>query len=114
MTLFYFNIIFLTICLIVIYDYIPCIVRLSLCLSIESYSSHLDVHWVSGKYSVSMVLIPCFPTIAPYILGHVVDRGDDTSIKSFGVHSLNVGQVEHYYYGRLALFLIFLSNIHYV
>ena len=80
----------------------------------ESYSSHSMVPWVSGKHSVSMVLIPCFPAIAPYILGHVVDCGSDILIESFVVHSLNVGLVELYYYGRLALFLIFLSNIHHV
>ena len=61
-----------------------------------------------------MVLIPCFPAIAPYILGHVVDRGSDILIESFVVHSLNVGLVELYYSGRHALFLIFLSNIHHV
>jgi hypothetical protein len=72
------------------------------------------ISWVSGKHSVSVVLIPCFPAIAPYILGHVVDRGCDRSIESYAVHSLSVGEVESYYYGRLAMFLIYLSNIHHV
>ena len=78
----------------------------------ESYSAHLVVPWVSGKHSVSVVLIPCFPAIAPYIPGHVVDRGCDTTIESFAVHSLNVGLVERMCSDRLALFLLYLSNIH--
>ena len=80
----------------------------------ESYSAHLMTSWVSGKHIISMVLIFCFPAIAPYIPGHVVDRGGDTPIESFGVRSPNIGLVELYYYGRLAMFLIFLSNVHYV
>jgi hypothetical protein len=114
MTLIYSMIIFLVIWFNVYYDYIISIVSSSLYSSMESYSAHLMISWVSGKHSVSMVLIPCFPTIAPYILGHVVDRGSDILIESFVVHSPNVGLVELYYYGRLALFLIFLSNVHHV
>ena len=106
--------IFIVIWFNVYYDYMLSIVRLSLYSSMESYSAHSMVPWVSGKHSVSMVLIPCFPAIAPYIPGHMVDRGCDTPIESFGVHSLSVGPVELYYYGRLALFLIFLSNVHHV
>ena len=112
MTLIYSMIIFIVIWFSVYYDYMLSIVGLSLYSSMESYSTHSVVPWVSGKHSVSMVLIPCFPTIAPYILGHVVDHGGDTPIESFVVHSPNVGLVELYYYGRLALFLIFLSNVH--
>jgi hypothetical protein len=114
MTLIYSMIIFIVIWFNVYYDYMLSIVRLSLYSSMESYSGHSMVPWVSGKHSVSMVLIPCFPVIAPYILGHVVDRGGDTPNESFVVHSPNVGLVELYYYGRLALFLIFLSNVHHV
>ena len=40
---------------------------------------------------VSVVLIRCLPTDAPYILGHVVDRGCDTPIESFVVHFPNIG-----------------------
>jgi hypothetical protein len=54
------------------------------------------------------------PANTPYIPGHVVDRGCDTPIKSFVVHSLNIGKVGPSYEGRLALFLIFLSNVPYV
>ena len=79
----------------------------------ESYSSHSKVHWVSGGHSVSVVLIPYFPAIAPYIPGHVVDRGGDSSIESFVVHSPNVGLVEPGCLGCYqVLFLIFLSDVH--
>jgi hypothetical protein len=54
------------------------------------------------------------PANAPYIPGHVVDRGCDTPIESFVVHSLNIEKVGPNYEGRLALFLIFLSNVPYV
>ena len=61
-----------------------------------------------------MVLIRYLAADAPYILGHVVDRGCDTPIESFVVHSPFVEQVELGYEGSQALFLIFLSNVHYV
>jgi hypothetical protein len=53
-----------------------------------SYSAHPKVSWVSGRHCVSVMLIRCLPADTPYILGHVVDRGCDTSIESFVVHSL--------------------------
>ena len=58
-----------------------------------------------------MVPIPCLPTFAPYILGLVVDRGCDTPIESFVVHTLIVDLVGRDYKERITLFLIFLSNI---
>jgi hypothetical protein len=72
------------------------------------YSSEL-----SGRHYVSMVLRYYLPTDAIYMPGHVVDRGSDSPIKSFVVHSLYVEQVEPDYEGSLALFLIFLSNVTY-
>ena len=70
---------------------------------------------MSGRHCVSMVLICCLPTDTPYMLGHVVDRGCNTPIESFVVHSPNIGiQVGSSYEGRQALFLIILSNIPYV
>ena len=48
-------------------------------------------HGVSGRHYVSVVLIHCLPMDTPYILGHVVDRGCDTPIESFVVHSPNIG-----------------------
>jgi hypothetical protein len=64
----------------------------------ESYSPHLDhlLTWVNGKNSVSVVLILYLFTIAPYMLGHVVDRGADSTIESFTVHPPCIGLVEPY------------------
>ena len=72
-----------------------------------------DTHGLSGRHYVSMVLRYYLPTDAFCTLGHVVDRGCDTPIESFVVHSLFVEQVEHGCEGRQALFLIFLSNVPY-
>ena len=74
----------------VYFDYIFSIASLSLCLCISSYSAHSDVHGVGGRHCVSVVLIRCLPTDTPYILGHVVDRGCDSPIESFVVHSPNI------------------------
>ena len=69
-----------------------------------------------GEWSTlcKRVLICCLPTNTPYIPGHVVDRGCDTPIESFVVHSPNIGQIGYSYEGGQALFLIILSNISYV
>jgi hypothetical protein len=40
---------------------------------------------VSGKDSVSVVLILYLPVIAPYMSGRVVDRGGDSTIESFAI-----------------------------
>ena len=48
---------------------------------------------VIGRHCVSMVLIRYLPMDTPYILGHVVDRGCDTPVEFFVVHSPNIGQV---------------------
>ena len=76
---------------------------------LAQYSSEL-----SGQHYVSMVLKYCLPTDAFYTLGHVVDRGCDTPVKFFVVHSPNIGQVGSTYEGKQALLLIFFSNIPYV
>ena len=99
---------------IVYFDYMLSIARLSLYLSISSYSARSNVHGMSGRHCVSVVLIRCLTMDAPYISGHVVDRGCDTPVESFVVHSPNIGQVGSSYEGSQALFLIFLSNIPYV
>jgi hypothetical protein len=100
---------------IVYFDYILSIASLSTYSSVSLYSTHSKVPWVSGQHYISAVLICCLPANTPYILGHVVDRGCDTPVESFVVHSLNIRQhVGCGYEGRQALFLIFLSNIPYV
>jgi hypothetical protein len=114
LTLLYILFMFSVILFIVYFDYMLSIVRLSLYSSIRSYNAHLEVQWVSGQHCVSIVLIRCLPTNAPYIPGHVIDRGCETPVKFFVVHSPNIGQVGPGYEGRLALFLIFLSNVPYV
>jgi hypothetical protein len=58
---------------IVHFDYMLSIARLSLCSSISSYNACSKIHRVSGRHYVSVVLIRCLPTDAPYILDHVVD-----------------------------------------
>jgi hypothetical protein len=53
------------------------------------YSSEL-----SGRYYVSMVLRYCLLVDALYIPRHMVDRGCDTPVESFVVHSPCIEQVE--------------------
>ena len=91
MTLFLIVIMFLVIMFIIYFDYMLSIVILSLYSNISSYSARSDVHGMSGRHCVSVVLICCLPADTPYILGHVVDRGCDTPVESFVVHSLNIG-----------------------
>jgi hypothetical protein len=114
MTLLYILYMFLIVLFIVYFDYMLSIVRMSLYSNIRSYSAQILMSWVSGQYRVSMELRCYLPMNAPYISGHVIDRGSDTPVKSFVVHSLNIGQVGPGCEGRLALFLIFLSNVPYV
>jgi hypothetical protein len=114
MTMFFISFMFLVIIFIIYFDYKLGIARLSLYSSISSYSAHSNVHGVSGRHYVSMVLIRYLPTDAPIFSSHVVDRGCDTPVESFVVHSLNIGQTECSYKGRQTLFLIFLSNIPYM
>jgi hypothetical protein len=111
MTLLYL-IIFSIILFLVYFDYMLGIVRSDLYSSIGSYSACSLISWVSGKHCVGMVPIPYLPTIAPYILDHVVDRGSDSPVESSVVHLPSIGQAEHNYYREvMAMFHIFLSNI---
>ena len=66
---------------------------------LAQYSSEL-----SGRHYVSMVLRYCLPIDALCTLGHVVDRGCDTPVESFVVHSPFVEHVECDYKGRQVLF----------
>jgi hypothetical protein len=68
------------------------IVSLSLCLCISSYSIHpIKDPRVGDRDHVSVVLICDLPVNTLYILSHVVDRGCDTTVESFVVHSSNIG-----------------------
>jgi hypothetical protein len=75
---------------IIYFDYTLSIASLSLYLCIRSYSAYPNVHRVSGWHYVSVVLIYYLPTNILYIPGHVEDRGCDTPIESFVVHSPNI------------------------
>ena len=45
-----------------------------------------------GPYNLGgSATIRCLPVDTPYILGYVVDRGCDTTVEFFVVHSLNIG-----------------------
>ena len=89
-TLFLILFMFLVIMFIIYFDYMLSIARLSSCSSISSYSACSKVQGVGGRHCVNVVLIRCPPVDTPYILGHVVDRGYDTPIKSFVVHCPNI------------------------
>ena len=52
------------------------------------------VRELSGRHYVSMVLRYYLPADALYTLGHVIDRGCDTPVESFVVHSPFIEQVE--------------------
>ena len=78
---------FFIIMFIVYFDYLLSIVGLSSYSCISSYSSHSKDPWVGGRHCVSVVLIRCLPADISYILGHVVDRGRDTPVETFVVHS---------------------------
>jgi hypothetical protein len=102
MTLFLIDYIFLVIMIIVYFDYISSIVRLYLYSSTCSYSAHSCDQRVSGRHYVSVVLIRCLPTNAPYILGHQVgDRGCDIPVESSIVHSPNIDLVRPGFKARL-------------
>jgi hypothetical protein len=80
------------------------------------FAKHLVQFWIGlgGRYDVDVVHILNLPVNAPYILGHqVVDYGCDISVESYVAHSPNIGQVEPGYKEKIALFLIFLSNVPY-
>jgi hypothetical protein len=78
---------FFIIIFIIYFDYILSIVGLSSYSCICSYSAHPKDPWVGGRHCVSMVLIRCLLVDSPYIPGHMVDRGCDTPVESFVVHS---------------------------
>jgi hypothetical protein len=82
---------FLVAMLIVYFGYILSIVGLSSYLCLSSYSIHFNVHRVGGRDHVSVVLICYLSTNTLYIPSHVIDRGYDTPVESFVVHSMNIG-----------------------
>jgi len=121
MTLFYFNILIMTllyvfvfaiISFLVYHSYMLGLVRLDLYTCLGSYSVYPCVQWVNDKYCVGVVPIPYLSVIVPYMLDRGVVRGSDSSIDSYIVPLSCIGQAEqHYYRGVIAMFLIFLDNI---
>ena len=82
---------FFVIMFMVYFDDMLSIVGLSLCSYISLYSAHSKDPWVGDRHCVSVVLIRCLAADTPYISSHVVDRGCDTLVESFVVHSPNIG-----------------------
>ena len=88
MTLCYFNTMLLFIMFLVYSSYmldrvmIDCEYMHMFAKRLAQYSSEL-----SGQHYVSVVLKYYLPSDAFYTLGHVVDRGCDTPVESFVVHS---------------------------
>jgi hypothetical protein len=81
---------------IVYFGYMSRIVSLLLSPCICSYSAHPNMQdpWVGGRHYVSVVLRYCLSVNAPYMPGHVVDRGCDRLVESYVVHPPCVGHVE--------------------
>jgi hypothetical protein len=91
----WYNSRFIIIMFITYVDYMFSIVGVVLCLYFCLYSIHSDDQGVGGRSCVSMVLRQYLSTSAPYVLGHVVDRGGDyySFVESSVVYSSNIGLV---------------------
>lgn len=113
MTLLY--LIILAIILFLVYrSYMLGIVRLELYTCLGSYSVYPCAQWVNDKYCVDVVSIPSLSAIAPYMPDRWVVRDSDSFVDSYIVPLSCIGQAEqHYYRGVIAMFFIFLANIHY-
>jgi len=121
MTLFYFDILIMTLLYLFIFviklflvyhSYMLGLVRLELYTCLVSYSVYPCVQWVNDKYCVGVMPIPYLSAIVPYMPDRRVVRGSDSSIDSYIVPLSCIGLAEQYYYrGVIAMFLIFLDNI---
>ena len=120
-TLFYFNILIMTllylfifaiISFLVYHSYMLGLVRLELYTCLGSYSVYPSDLWVDGRYCVGVVPIPYLSAIAPYMPDRGVVRDSDNFVDSYIVPLPCVRRAEQYYYGGvIAMFLIFLDNI---
>ena len=115
MTLFFIFTMFLVIMFLVYFDYMLGVVRVIIMfMHWIAKCSFLLTNGVSGRHCVSVVLIPCLPTNAPYILDRVVDHRGDSPIESSVIHLLSIGLVGRSCDGSSqALFLLFISNVPY-
>ena len=83
---------FLVIMFLVYFDYMLGVVRVIIMfMNRIAKRSFLLMNGVSGRHCVSVVLICCLPTDAPYISDLVVDREGDSLVESFVVHLPSVG-----------------------
>jgi len=121
MTLFYFNILIMTllylfifalISFVVYHGYILGLVRLELYTCLESYSVYPSDQWINDKYCVGVVSIPYLSMIVPYMPDRGLVRDGNSFVDSYIVPLPCIGQAgQHYYRGVIAMFLIFLDNI---
>jgi len=121
LTLFYFNILLMTllylfifkiILFLVYHSYILRLVRLELYTCLGSYSVYPSDPWVNDRYCVGMVLIPYLSAIVPNMLDRGVVHDSDSFIDSYIVSLSCIGLAEqHYSRGLIVMFLIFLANI---
>ena len=121
MTLFYFNILIMTLLYLIIFaiivfiayhSYMLGLVRLELYTCLGSYSVHPCDQWVNDKYCVDVVSIPSLSAVAPYMPDCGVVRDSDSFVDSYIVPLSCIGRAEqNYYKGMIAMFLIFLANI---
>jgi hypothetical protein len=103
MTLFYFNILIMTllylfifaiISFLVYHSYMLGLVRLELYTCLGLYSVYPCVQWVNDKYCVGVVPIPYLSVIVPYMPDRGVVCSGDSSIDSYIVPLSCTGQVE--------------------
>jgi len=121
MTLFYFNILIMTllylfifpiILFLVYHSYILGLVRLELYTCLGSYSVYPSDPWVNDRCCVGVVPILYLSMIVPYMPDRGVIRDSDSFIDSYIVPLSCIGLAEqHYYRGVIAMFLIYLDNI---
>ena len=103
MTLFYFNILIMTlvylfifaiILFLVYHSYILGLVRSELYTCLGSYSVYPSDPWVNDRYCVGVVLIPYLSAIVPNMPDRGVVRDSDSFIDSYIVHPPLIGQAE--------------------
>ena len=82
----------------VTHSYILGLVRLELYTCSGSYSVYPSDPWVDDRYCVGVLPIPYLSAIVPYMPDRGVVRGGDSSIDSYIVPLLCIGQAEQYYY----------------
>jgi len=120
MTLFYFNILVMTllyffifaiILFLVYHSYIFGLVRFDLYTCLGLYSVYPSDPWVNDRYCVGVVLIPYLSTIVPNMPDRGVVRDSDSFIDSYIVSLSCIELAEqHYYRGVITMFLIFIAK----